>query len=275
MGRPLRIDHQDGWHHVMNRGAARQATFRSDRDRVEFERLLGVGHQRFGVEVHAYCLMDNHFHLLVHCPHGGLSGYMHQLGSVFTRHYNERIGRDGPLFRGRFHAIPIRTDDYRLHAARYIHRNPLDVDSSLPLDRYRWSSHRVYLGNRRRPDWMRIDVILESFDGDVAAFDRFVSRDSADPEFALGRIVDTTELAAVVELVIDEADPPVARQGLRRTVSLLVGDQIGDVDDPVLAEQFGYRSQRAYQEAVWRARRRATAEPLVTVLTDRALRLVA
>ena len=198
MGRPHRIDQLDGWHHVMNRGAARQAIFQTDRDRVEFERLLGVGHQRFGVEVHAYCLMSNHFHLLMHCPGGGLSDYMHQLGSVFTRHHNERVGRDGSLFRGRFHAIPVHTDDYRLHVARYIHRNPLDIDPSPPLDRYHWSSHRVYLGNRRRPEWMRTDVILGWFDGDPVAFDRFVRCDAAYPESALGRIADTTELAAVV-----------------------------------------------------------------------------
>jgi hypothetical protein len=122
---------------------------------------------------------------------------------------------------------------------------------------------------------MRTDVILGWFDGDAAAFDRFVHCDSADPESALGRIADTTELAAVVELVIDEADPPLARQGLSRTVSLLVADQINGGDPATLAEQFGYRGEREFREAVWRARRRALAEPLVGTLTDRTLGLVA
>jgi len=278
MGRPHRIDTERTWYHVMNRGAARQPTFHSDRDRVEFERLLGVGLHRFGIEVHAYCLMTNHFHLLVHCPQGGLSAHMHQLRSVFTRHLNERAGRDGPLFRGRFHAIPVKTADYRLQAARYIHRNPLDIDPAQPLDRYRWSSHRVYLGRRRTPGWMRTDVILESFGGDAAAFDQFVSGCDDRSELGReGRALHPNELGPIVDLVIDEfSDPNVlARQGLARTVSLLLVDQIHGIDDPRLASDLGYDSDRAFKEAVWRARRRAAVHPAVSALANRAARLVA
>jgi REP element-mobilizing transposase RayT len=262
----------------MNRGAARQTTFHSDLDRLEFERLLGVGHRRVGVEVHAYCLMGNHFHLIVHCPDGGLSASMHQLGSVFTRHSNERSGRDGPLFRGRFHSIPIHTPDYRIQAVRYIHRNPLDIDPALSLNRYRWSSHRVYVGNRVAPFWMRTDEILESFGGDRDAFDRFVTGhdrstapyDAQSPPFA-------DNLKAVVDLVVDEFNDPqgVVRQGLNRTVSLLLLGEAHDLDDPRLAAEFGFGSVRALKEAVWRARRRASAQPAASELAVRAARLVA
>ncbi len=278
MGRPPRFETDASWFHVMNRGAAKQPTFHSDRDRVEFEHLLGLGHERFGVELHAYCLMTNHYHLLAHCPQGGLSEYMHLLGSVFTRHHNERSGRDGPLFRGRFHALPIHTVDYRIQAARYIHRNPLDIDRSLLLDRYRWSSHRVYLGHRKRPAWMRTNVILDSFGGDPNAFDRFVTSNlEHEPQRSANVTFPPPELDTVVELVIDESssEVAVARQGMARVVSLLVVDQIGDLNDVTLVAHFGYPSQRAFKEAVWRARRRADAEPFLSALAVRATRLVA
>ena len=118
MGRQTRTDRQDGWHHVVNRGVARMATFHDDADRVEFGRLLAVGHDRFGVEVHAYCLMTNHFHLVLHCPDGGLSEYMQLLTSVHARHVNDRAGRDGPLYRGRFASRHIRDGRYLRNAVR-------------------------------------------------------------------------------------------------------------------------------------------------------------
>lgn len=122
MGRTLRPDRPGGWHHVVNRGVDHQPIFFDDSDRVDFGRLLGVGHDRFGVEVHAYCLMTNHFHLLVHCPCGGLSGFMHDVTATFTRHVNDRLGRDGSLVRGRFRSFTVDSDAYVLCVTRYIHR---------------------------------------------------------------------------------------------------------------------------------------------------------
>ena len=142
----------------MNRGAARQATFFGDEDRVEFGRLLGVGHERFDVSVHAYCLLDNHYHLVVNCPSGRLSEFMQYLGSVLTRHVNDRVDRDGPLYRGRFRSIPVTTDRQLLASVRYVHRNAVDVHGVDRVDAYRWSSHRTYLGCRPTPRMARYRV---------------------------------------------------------------------------------------------------------------------
>jgi REP element-mobilizing transposase RayT len=83
----------------MNRGVNREPTFFADVDRRQFGHRLADIHERFGVETLAYCLMDNHYHLLLRARDGGLSRAMHHLGLVYTRRTNDRLGRDGPLFR--------------------------------------------------------------------------------------------------------------------------------------------------------------------------------
>ena len=87
--------------------------------------LLADAVGRFGIEIHAYCLMTNHFHLVVHCPIGGLSRAMQSVERRYTQSYNERYRRDGPLFRGRFHSVDITTNEQLARLTRYVHRNPL------------------------------------------------------------------------------------------------------------------------------------------------------
>ena len=118
MGRERRIDIEDGWYHLMNRGVAHQPTFLADIDRVEFGRLLEVGHDRFGVEVHAYCLVPNHYHLLADCPDAGLSDYMQMIGSVYRDMSTIVWVETVRSFRGRFHSIPIATDRQLLATVR-------------------------------------------------------------------------------------------------------------------------------------------------------------
>ena len=111
----------------MNRGAARQTIFNTTPDGDRFLELIDLGCARFDVKVLAYCLMSNHYHLLVLVPDGVLSQFMHLVGSRYTRHFNDSVGRDGPLLRARFHSIYVDTDEYLACAGRYVHRNPLDV----------------------------------------------------------------------------------------------------------------------------------------------------
>jgi REP element-mobilizing transposase RayT len=163
----------------MNRGVDRADVFFDDNGRVQFGQRLADIHERFGVETHAYCLMDNHYHLLQHCPNGGLSEAMQHLGSIYTRHVNDRLGRDGPLFRGRFHSRLVTSDAQLLATVRYIHRNVLDLPGVESVDTYRWSSHRTYLGHRTRPPWMRVETVLSMFNDDRESFHRFVCDDDA------------------------------------------------------------------------------------------------
>lgn len=132
-------------------------------DGEEFERLLAHGVAELGVEVHAYCLMLNHFHLLVHCPDGGLSVFMQRLMSRYTRYANARLGRDGALFRGRFRSKPIGSPEQIINTSVYIHRNPDDTARAGELHEYRWSSLRWYVDRGSPPSWLSRDVVLGYF----------------------------------------------------------------------------------------------------------------
>lgn len=254
---------------MINRGAARQTIFHDDRDRVEFERLLGVAHERFGIIVHAYCLMGNHYHLLVECPNGGLSAAMHVIGSTYVRHVNERQGRDGPLFRDRFTALGVRDDAYLMRLVRYIHRNPLAFCEPDELWRYRWSSLRVYLGARRTPSWMRRDLVLDLLGG-VSGFEAFVLGDDA-----AGPAIPVGEWNVAISLMIDEQLGDRARKSSPRTIALLVADRLGDQRGAELLEGLGIASDSARRMALSRARRQAREVDGVTSAVDGVLRLVA
>ena len=159
MGRSLRNDHVGAWHHVMNRGADRQDIFSDDVDHRRYHQLIGDAVDRDLFEVHAHCEMTNHFHLLTRSSSGGVSTAMHRLQSEYARWYNERHDRSGPLFTGRFTAVPIDSDEQLLTTARYIHRNPLAIVSRSDLADYPWSSYGAYVAGRSAPDWLRTDAL--------------------------------------------------------------------------------------------------------------------
>lgn len=154
MSRPLRMEYPGAYYHVMNRGLARQAIFNSDKDRELFIELLCEIHNRYRVEIHAYCLMGNHYHILICTPLGNISRAMRHLNGVYTQRYNKRHRLDGPIYRGRYKSILVDADTYLLRLNRYIHLNPVVAGIVNKAEQYKWSSYKDYLSTRERPYWL-------------------------------------------------------------------------------------------------------------------------
>ena len=163
MSRPLRIEYKNAYYHVMNRGRGRQFVFH---DAAYYEAFMGCleqAHVRFGLEIHAYCLMGNHYHLLVKTPRGNLGRAMRHVNGVYTQHYNRLKQTDGPIFRGRYKSILINASSYLLQASRYIHRNPIELKTPLvaQLIDYPWSSYPAYMNKSPIPAWLNREEVFE------------------------------------------------------------------------------------------------------------------
>ncbi|MBF0252710.1 MAG: transposase [Candidatus Omnitrophica bacterium] len=163
MARPLRIEFPGAWYHVMNRGRQRGKIFFRDRDNETFLQILNQASLRFSFEIHAYVLMPNHYHLLVHTPKGNLSRAMRHINGVYTQRMNARYRTDGPLFRGRYKSIIVDQEEYLLEVMRYIHWNPFKAKLEERLGDYKWCSYRGYMNGKNREDFLRTEEVLSRF----------------------------------------------------------------------------------------------------------------
>jgi len=164
MARPIRIEYPGAYYHVTSRGNERKTIFRDPPDRRKFLDLLSSCVEQFKIHLHAYVLMNNHYHLLVETPEGELSRAIRYLNGVYTQYFNRRHRRVGHLYQGRYKAILIDKDSYLVELSRYIHLNPyrMRVGSKEPFV-YRWSSLRAFVGKEKAPPWLIIEEILGSF----------------------------------------------------------------------------------------------------------------
>ena len=160
MSRPLRIEYPNAWYHVMNRGRRAEDVFMDDSDYNTFLGLLMDAMELWNVRIAAYCLMQNHYHLLVQTPDANLSRCMRHINGVYTQRFNRHHRCDGQLFRGRFKSIVVEADSYLLQLLKYIHRNPLRVGIVDKLDSYEWSSHKGYISKAKKWVWLHKDFVL-------------------------------------------------------------------------------------------------------------------
>ncbi|MEE8320939.1 MAG: transposase [Gammaproteobacteria bacterium] len=161
MSRPLRIEYEDAVYHVINRGRGRQLIFHGHDYYEAFLICLEEANRRFGLQVLCYCLMGNHYHLLLQTPQANLGRCMRHINGQYTQRYNRLKRTDGPLFRGRYKAILIDADSYLLQVSRYIHRNPIETKKPLVkrLEDYPWSSYRYCIRQAKAPEWLSLDAI--------------------------------------------------------------------------------------------------------------------
>ncbi|MDP3937406.1 MAG: transposase [Deltaproteobacteria bacterium] len=165
MPRKPRVQFDGAIYHVTSRGNARQKTFLSSGDYRRFLKHLGDAVRDQDWLCHAYCLMPNHFHLLLETPLANLSKGMQQLNGLYTQWFNWRHQRVGHLFQGRFKGKLVDRDAYLLELSRYIVLNPVRAGLAEFPARWAWSSYRATVGKARRPSWLTTDWVLGQFEG--------------------------------------------------------------------------------------------------------------
>jgi putative transposase len=163
MARPLRIEYPGALYHVTSRGNAGGRIFRGDKDREYFLDLLGFIIERFHWLCHAWCLMDNHYHLILETPEGNLSRGMRQLNGIYTQKYNWRHTKTGHVFQGRYKAILVDKESYLLELCRYVILNPVRANIAKRPQDWKWSSYRSTTGTTKTPQWLTTDWILAQF----------------------------------------------------------------------------------------------------------------
>lgn len=179
MARPLRLEFAGALYHLTARGDARREIFLDDEDRLLFLERLGKEITQQGWGCYAYCLMSNHYHLLIETPQGNLVSGMRRLNGVYTQAFNRRHRRVGHVFQGRYKAIVVDKDSYGLELCRYIVLNPVRAKMVKRPQDWPWSSYRASAGMSSSPDWLDADWVLLQFGARLsqarAAYRRFVS----------------------------------------------------------------------------------------------------
>ena len=172
MARQLRINYPGAFYHVTSRGNERKEVFKSTRDRTKFLEYLKTATLKYDAVIHVYCLMDNHYHLLLETPSGNLPQIMHHINGAYTIYYNVKRGRSGHLFQGRYKAILVDADEYAKELSRYIHLNPVRAKMVERPEEYDWSSYQDYTGARKPHEWLNRDFILGNFGNTFSAAEK-------------------------------------------------------------------------------------------------------
>ena len=207
MARPLRIEFENALYHVTSRGDRREPIFLDDTDRVALLALLGQACERFDASVLAYCLMGNHYHLVLATRQAKLSMLMRHLNGVYTQRFNRRHGKVGHVFQGRFKAILVDADAYLLAVCRYVDLNPVRARMVTTPHDWPWSSYRAHVGRAEAPPWQDMAPLAAALLG----------REPCDP--ASWREAAARYAAGVAEHI----DAPLWPGGLRQQVYL--GDE--------------------------------------------------
>lgn len=224
MARPLRLEYPGAVYHITSRGNGRADIYTDDVDRELFLRKLAATVERYAWHLYAYCLMGNHYHLLLETPHANLSRGMRQLNGTYTQTFNRRHERVGHVLQGRFQGILVEREPYLLELARYIALNPVRAGFTARIDEWRWSSYRATAGLQAMPRWLAAGALLERFAsapcGGRQAYSRFVAEGISAPapwaerqgQVILGTPAFVAETAARIGLAREATEIPRAQR---------------------------------------------------------------
>ena len=258
MARPLRIQYSGAFYHITSRGNERKDVFKSIKDRERFLSYLESAAKRYGARIHVYCLMSNHYHLLLETPDGNLSQIMRHINGAYTTYFNTKRKRSGHLFQGRYNAILVDGDEYAAQLSRYIHLNPVRAGIVEEPGEYPWSSFQYYAGNKKSPGWLTMDFVLEFFGGNNAnaktAYRKFVmALNNREYESPLKEVVASTILGSR-EFVMDIQKKLLGNAKKDRNVpavrELASGKDVKEIKDAV-ASVFNDNPQLARKAAVY------------------------
>ncbi len=163
MTRPLRLEFAGAFYHVTSRGDRREDIFENANDRKKFLSILESICDTDNWVCHAYCLMDNHYHLLIETPDGNLARGMRQLNGIYTQTFNREHGRTGHVFQGRYKAILVEKESYLLELSRYVVLNPVRAGMVRSVVDWPWSSYRATTGQISPPPFLTVKWILSAF----------------------------------------------------------------------------------------------------------------
>ncbi|RMH02814.1 MAG: addiction module toxin RelE [Nitrospirae bacterium] len=266
MARPLRLEYAGALYHVTAWGNAGQAIYEDDADRVRFLELLAreIAQQRW--RCYAYCLMDNHYHLLLETPEPNLSRGMRRLNGVYTQWFNRRHGRSGHVLQGRFKSILVEKERYLREACRDIVLTPVRAGLVRSVGDWRWSSYRATAGQQRVPAWLAVEEVLRGFDADrqraCRAYRQFVRARQGQPslwEQVRGQIfLGSDRFVARMERLLHRASLAKVPAGKRQPGRLQAREvltRVAAVYRLRVADLVKRVHPEAYQVAAWLLRR--------------------
>lgn len=243
MARPLRVEFSGALYHVTSRGNARAPIFFADPDRQLFLDVLGDVIEQYRWLCYAYCLMPNHYHLLVQTPEPNLSRGMRQLNGVYTQRFNRKHDRVGHLLQGRFKGILVERESHLLELSRYVVLNPVRAGMEESPEEYRWSSLRATLGRARAPSWLSVDSLVRHF-GSSLRYRAFVREgiDARSPwEELRGALLGSEGFARRLK---GQLVPKAAQREIPRRERLVCREPLGELFPPQIVENRTLRNAR-------------------------------
>lgn len=167
MPRRQRIRSNTGIYHVMVRGNEKKVIFNDEEDKEKFLKILAKTKRKAKFELYSYCLMNNHFHLVIREKYESISTIMKRINVSYAYYFNKRYDRVGHVFQGRYRSEPIEDDNYLLAAVRYVHNNPVTVKIIENIKDYKWSSYNQYLDLDNKAPIINRDLLLGIFSSDI------------------------------------------------------------------------------------------------------------
>lgn len=215
MSRPPRTLFAGAIYHVTSRGNRRARIYVDDRDHLIWLDVLAETARRYAFKIHAFCMMPNHYHLLVETPEGNLSDGMRYLNGRYSSRHNDRHGLVGHVIQGRYFAVLVARDAQLLEVARYISLNPVRARLVCNAAEWRWSSHRYMTGAASAPSWMPVEWLLSHFHGANAAeraqaFSTFVNAGVGQPSPLAKSTLTQVRQRKVLSAIDNPTDPTAA-----------------------------------------------------------------